>query len=272
LGGRFKAGISGGGSLPARVDLFFNSIGIRLQEAYGLSETSPMVTIRQYKRSRRGTIGQVLPDTEVKILDNRGSPLLPGRNGIIHVKGGQVMKGYYQKPEATAAVLSSDGWFNTGDIGMRTHDNELRITGRAKDTIVLRGGENVEPVPIEHKLRESPYIEQCMVAGQDQKYLAAIIIPRQQAIMDFAEENAIPIVDYELLLQQPEINELIAADIKERVSLKTGFKPFERIFKFKLLPTPFETGKELSGKGELLRHRITALYAREIHQLFKGSV
>ncbi|MDR2730007.1 MAG: long-chain fatty acid--CoA ligase [Treponema sp.] len=268
LGGRFKAGISGGGSLPAKVDIFFNSIGIRLQEAYGLTETSPLISVRQYKHSRRGTIGQPLPGTEVKIADNNGRSLPPGRNGIIYAKGPQVMKGYYQKPEATAAVLSEDGWFNTGDIGMLTHNNELRITGRAKDTIVLRGGENVEPVPIECKLRESQYIQQCMIAGQDQKYLAAIIIPWQQTIMDYAEENTIPIIDYELLLKQPEINELIASEISERINLRNGFKPHERVYKFKLLPKPFETGKELSAKGELLRHRINALYGKEIHRLF----
>jgi len=269
FGGRFKAGISGGGSLPAKVDLFFNSIGIRLQEGYGLTETAPLVSVRQYRRSRRGTIGQVMPNTEARIIDGKGKSLPPGRNGIIFVKGNQVMKGYYQKPEATAAVLSEDGWFNTGDIGMLTHDNELRITGRAKDTIVLRGGENVEPVPIECKLRESPFIQQCMVVGQDQKYLAAIIIPWQQTIMDFAEENSIPIVDYELLLQQPEINAIIASEVADRVSPRTGFKPYERIFKFALQSKPFEQGRELSGKGELLRHHIMAARAKEIHQLFK---
>jgi long-chain acyl-CoA synthetase len=269
FGGRFKAGMSGGGSLPARVDLFFNSIGIRLQEGYGLTETAPLVSVRQHKHSRRGTIGQLLQGTEVRIIDGKGKILPPGRNGIIFVKGNQVMKGYYQKPAVTAAVLSEDGWFNTGDIGMLTHDNELRITGRAKDTIVLRGGENVEPVPIECKLRESPYIQQCMVVGQDQKSLAAVIIPWQQTIMDFAEEHSVPVVDYEMLLQQPEINEIIASEISERVNPKTGFKPYERIYKFVLLPKPFEAGKELSGKGELLRHNITALYAKEIHKLFK---
>jgi long-chain acyl-CoA synthetase len=269
FGGHFKAGISGGGSLPARVDLFFNSLGIRLQEGYGLTETAPLLSVRQYKRSRRGTIGQLLPNTSARIIDGSGKLLPPGRNGIIFVKGGQVMKGYYQKPAVTAAVLSEDGWFNTGDIGMLTYDNELRITGRAKDTIVLRGGENVEPVPIECRLRESPYIQQCIVVGQDQKSLAALIVPWQQTIMDFAEENSIPVVDYELLLQQPEINEIIASDISERINLKTGFKPYERIFKFVLLPKPFEPGKELSGKGELLRHNITALYAKEIYKMFK---
>jgi long-chain acyl-CoA synthetase len=269
FGGRFKAGMSGGGSLPARVDLFFNSLGIRLQEGYGLTETAPLVSVRQYKRTRRGTIGQLLEGTEARIIDGQGKIMPPGRNGIIFIKGSQVMKGYYQKPAVTAAVLSEDGWFNTGDIGMLTHDKELRITGRAKDTIVLRGGENVEPVPIECKLRESPYIQQCMVVGQDQKSLAAVIVPWQQTIMDYAEDNSIPVVDYELLLQQPEINEIIASEISERVSLKAGFKPYERIYKFVLLPKPFEMGKELSGKGELLRHNIAALHAKEIHGLFR---
>ncbi|MDR1318085.1 MAG: AMP-binding protein [Treponema sp.] len=225
FGGRFRAGISGGGSLPARVDLFFNAVGLRLQEAYGLTETAPMISVRRYKKSRRSTIGQALPNTEVRIINSQGRVLPPGHNGLIFVRGGQVMKGYYQKPEATAAVLSAEGWLNTGDIGMLSHDNELRITGRAKDTIVLRGGENVEPVPIEHKLRESQFIEQCMVSGQDQRYLAALIVPVQNAVMAFAEENSIPIVDYELLLQQPEINEIIANEVADLVSPRTGFSP-----------------------------------------------
>jgi long-chain acyl-CoA synthetase len=269
LGGRFRAGISGGGNLPAKVDHFFNAVGIRLQEAYGLTETAPLVTVRRWRASRRGTIGQVLPNTEARVIDGKGRSLPPGRNGLILVRGDQVMKGYYRKPELTAAVLSPEGWFNTGDIGMLSCDNELRITGRAKDTIVLRGGENVEPVPIELKLRESEYIHQCAVVGQDQKYLAALIVPVQNTVMAFAEENSIPIVDYESLLQQPEINEIIASEVADLVNPKTGFKPFERVFKFRLLSKPFETGRELSGKQELLRHRIQALYAREIRDLFK---
>jgi long-chain acyl-CoA synthetase len=269
LGGRFRTGISGGGSLPAKVDHFFNAVGIRLQEGYGLTETAPLLSVRRWRKSRRGTIGQVLLNTEVRIIDGKGRSLPPGRNGVICARGGQVMQGYYRKPDLTATVLSPDGWLNTGDIGMLTYDNELRITGRAKDTIVLRGGENVEPVPIEMKLRESEYIYQCAVVGQDQKYLAALIVPVQNTIMAFAEENSIPIVDYKLLLQQPEINEIIASEVADLVNPKTGFKPFERVFKFKLLAKPFEAGRELSGKQELLRHRVQALYAREILKLFK---
>jgi long-chain acyl-CoA synthetase len=269
LGGRFKAGISGGGTLPGKTDRFFNSAGILLLEGYGLTETSPIVSVRQYKKARRGTVGQILAGTEAKIIDNQGNSLPPGHNGIVCIRGGQVMKGYYRKPEMTAAILSPEGWLNTGDIGMLTRNNELRLTGRAKDTIVLRGGENVEPVPIETRLKESRWIFQCMVVGQDQKYLAALIIPVHDNVMAFAEENNIPIVDYDLLLQQPEINEIIANDVADLVGPKNGFKPFERIYKFRLLSQPFEAGKELSAKQELLRHKITARYAKQIQALFK---
>ncbi|GHV70908.1 long-chain-fatty-acid--CoA ligase [Spirochaetia bacterium] len=270
LGGRFMAGISGGGTLPPKADHFFNAVGIRLQEGYGLTETSPIVAVRQSRKARRGTVGQMFLKTEARIMDGKGKILPPGHNGVVYIRGGQVMKGYYKKPEATAAVLSGDGWLNTGDIGMLTRDNELRLTGRAKDTIVLRGGENVEPVPIENKLKESDFISQCMVVGQDQKYLAALIIPVQESVMAFAEENNIPIVDYDLLLQQPEINEIISTEVADLVGPKTGFKPFERIYKFRLLSAPFKPGEELSGKQELLRHKIAARCHREIQGLFRG--
>ncbi|MDR2019687.1 MAG: AMP-binding protein [Treponema sp.] len=269
LGGRIRAGMSGGGALPDKVDHFFNAVGIQLQEGYGLTETSPIVCARQARKSRRGTIGQLLEGTEAKIIDDRGRALPPGHNGRIYLRGGQVMKGYYKKPEATAQAFSAGGWLDTGDIGMLSRDNELRITGRAKDTIVLRGGENVEPAPIENKLRESPWISNCMVAGQDQKYLAALIVPVQGALMAFAEENNIPIVDYELLLQQPEINEIFANEAAVLVSPRNGFKPFERIYKFRLIPKVFETGTELTAKMELIRTRINARYAKEINALFK---
>jgi long-chain acyl-CoA synthetase len=270
LGGRFRAGLTGGGAIPPRVDHFFNAVGLRLQEAYGLTETAPIVSVRQYRKSRQGTIGQILiPNTEFRIAGKDEQSLPPGHNGILHIRGVQVMKGYYKKLDLTAKVLSEDGWLNTGDIAMSTHDNELRITGRAKDTIVLRSGENVEPVPIENKLKESPRILQCMVVGQDQKHIAALIVPAQDAIMAFAEENNIPIVDWELLLQQPEINEIIASDITVLISEKEGFKTFERIHKFKLLPKPFEPGLDLSPKMEPMRHKINIRYAREIQGLFR---
>ncbi len=268
LGGRFQAGISGGGALPSQVDEFFSAVGVTLLEGYGLTETAPVIAVRKQSKPRPGCVGQIIQDTEVKIVDDDGKTLSSGHKGLIMVRGGQVMKGYLKKPEATARVLSSDGWFNTGDLGMLTHDYEIKITGRAKDTIVLRGGENVEPAPIEEKIRESDYVFQCMVIGQDQKYLAALIVPSQDNIAAFAKENNIAGSDYEGLLTQPEVNELIANEISSLISAQNGFKPFERVFKFHLLPKVFEVGVELSHKQEVMRHKVVELYAKEVRELF----
>lgn len=269
LGGRFRAGISGGGALPSQVDAFFSAVGVTLLEGYGLTETAPVVACRRWTKPRSGCVGQIVLDTEVKIVDDEGRTLPPGSKGLIMVKGGQVMRGYYQKPDLTAAVLSPDGWLNTGDLGMLTRDDEIKITGRAKDTIVLRGGENVEPAPIEEKMRESDWISQCMVVGQDQKYLAALVVPPQEAVMAFAKENNVPVVDYESLLSQPEVVEVVANEIADLVGPHSGFKPFERVFKFKLLAKPFEVGIELSGKQEMMRHKIASIYSAEIAALFE---
>lgn len=269
LGGRFKAGISGGGALPSQVDNFFGAVGIMLLEGYGLTETAPVIAVRRHTKPRPGCVGQLVLDTDVKIVDDEGRSLPPGHKGLVMVRGGQVMKGYYKRPDLSALVLSEDGWLNTGDLGMMTRDGEIKITGRAKDTIVLRGGENVEPAPIEEKMRESEWVAQCMVVGQDQKYLAALVVPNQDAVMTFAKENNVPIVDYELLLQQPEVIELINNDVGDLVSQHNGFKPFERIFKIRLLAKPFELGVELSHKQEIMRHRIVEIYKKEIGELFK---
>lgn len=153
---------------------------------------------------------------------------------------------------------------------MLSYGGELRITGRAKDTIVLRGGENVEPVPIEQRLLESEYIEQAVVLGQDRKYLAALIVPAKETVIAWAEENNVPIVDYETLLQQPEVAELIDSEVNLLVSAANGFKSFERIYRFALLPAAFEQGRELSAKQEVKRHVIAELYRREIHKLFES--
>jgi long-chain acyl-CoA synthetase len=151
---------------------------------------------------------------------------------------------------------------------MLTIHGEIKIVGRVKDTIVLRGGENIEPVPIEQRLCESTYIQQAVVLGQDQKYLAALIVPQQETLIQWAEENEIPFNDYTSLLDQPEVKELIDSEINAFVSMKNGFKPFERIFRFALLPTPFEAGRELSAKQELKRHAINELYKNQIRLLF----
>ena len=269
LGGRFIAGISGGGALPSAVDKFFGALGILILEGYGLTETAPVLGVRPQKKPVLGTVGPILRGTEIKVVSEKGVVLPPGQKGLILVKGPQVMAGYYRRPDLTERVLSPDGWLDTGDLGMLTRRGEIKITGRAKDTIVLRGGENVEPLPIEQKLCESEHIQQAVVLGQDQKFLAALVVLDEESITAWGRENNVPIVDYESLLQQPEVQELIDYEVKELISPKNGFKSFERIFRFALLPKAFEVGRELSAKQEVKRHVIGKLYAKEIAGLFK---
>jgi len=270
LGGKFKAGVSGGGAMPASVDVFFDAIGVQVLEGYGLTETAPVLALRPQRTPVMGTVGPAIAGTELKILDDTGKDVGRGHKGVVYAKGPQVMAGYYKKPEMTAKVLGNDGWLNTGDLGMFTTAGYLKLTGRAKDTIVLLGGENIEPLPIEQRICDSQYIKQAVVLGQDQHFLAALVVPDQDYVTTWAKENNIPIVDYEALLAQPEVKELIDYEINQAVNQKTGFKSFERIFRFELLATPFEVGKELSAKQEVKRHAVAEIYKHKISKLFKN--
>ncbi|MEW5816293.1 MAG: AMP-binding protein [Spirochaetota bacterium] len=270
LGGRFTAGISGGGALPSAVDKFFAAAGILLLEGYGLTETAPVLGVRKQKHPVPGTVGPVFPGMEVKVVDENFNPLKPGHKGLILARGPQVMLGYYKKPEETKKIISEDGWFNTGDLGMLTWNNEIKIMGRAKDTIVLLGGENVEPAPIEEKLVESDYIDQAIVLGQDQKYLAALLVPNLEKIETFAKENNISYLGTDDLIETPEIIEIFSKEVLDLISPKNGFKVFERIFRLKLIAKPFEVGQELSQKQEIKRHVITEMYKKEIKELFRN--
>jgi long-chain acyl-CoA synthetase len=209
-----------------------------------------------------------LPETEIKIVDDAGKLAKPGKKGVIYARGKQVMKGYYKRQDLTDSVIDKDGWINTGDIGIWTHTGEYAIRGRAKDTIVLSGGENIEPVPLEARLRESEYIEQAVVVGQDQKYLAALIIPDTKQLEIYVKEHNIPYMARFDITELPEVQDLLNAEINEMVSTKNGFKSFERINRFSILKSSFKVGQELSAKQEVMRHKINQLYAKEIASLF----
>jgi long-chain acyl-CoA synthetase len=272
LGGRFTAGISGGGALPETVDKFFQAVGILILEGYGLTETAPVLGVRKQSWPVPGTIGRPFPGTEIKIVDQEtGKELQPGEKGLILARGPQVMLGYLKRPEETRKILKEDGWLDTGDLGMKTWTGEIKITGRAKDTIVLLGGENVEPVPIEARIRESEYIDHAVVLGQDQKFLAALIVPNFELLEKHAKENSIPFTDMENLVTLPEIKSVIENEIVQRINPKMGFKGFEMIFRFTILANPFELGKELSGKQDYKRHVINEIYAKEIQGLFEAG-
>ncbi len=270
LGNNFREGVAGGGALPPAVDKFFWAIGVTLVEGYGLTETAPIISVRPLKRPVFGNVGAAIRDLAAKVVDPvTGKDVGKGKKGVLMVKGGTVMKGYYKQPELTAKVIDEDGWFNTGDIAILTVNNEICLKGRIKDTIVQTGGENVEPLPIEMKIQESRFVQTAVVVGQDQRYLAALIVPEQQEIEAFAKEAEIPYKKYEDLLKTPQVNHLIETEISSRVNSKNGFKMFERINTFCLLPKTFEVGVELSAKQEIMRYRINEIYAKEIKNLFK---
>ncbi|MFO8043725.1 MAG: long-chain fatty acid--CoA ligase [Alkalispirochaeta sp.] len=269
LGGRFQAGISGGGALPSQVDRFFSAAGILLLEGYGLTETAPVLGVRAQDHPVPGTVGPVFPGTEIRIVDEQGTPLPPGTQGRVLARGPQVMKGYYKRQDLTDAMIGPEGWLDTGDLGMLTWDNELKITGRAKDTIVLRGGENVEPAPIEEKLRESQYIAQVMVVGQDQKFLAALIVPEFEALEAWARGESILTSERDGLVQEAAVRQLINQEIARLVNAQNGFRSFEQVNRFALLAEDFQIGQELSAKQEIKRHVIAERYQHEIEELFR---
>ncbi|XP_021748986.1 probable acyl-activating enzyme 16, chloroplastic [Chenopodium quinoa] len=194
-----KAGISGGGSLPMYVDKFFEAIGIIVQNGYGLTEASPVVAGRRPAYNVLGSVGHPLKHTEIKVVDaNTNEVLSPGSKGIVKVRGPQVMKGYFKNPSATRQVMDDDGWLTTGDLGWiapshsagrsRLCGGVLVLEGRAKDTIVLSTGENVEPSEIEEAAMRSSLIEQIVVVGQDQRRLGAIIVPNKEEVLHAAKK------------------------------------------------------------------------------------
>lgn len=271
LGGKFQIGMSGGGSLPLKLDKFFNSIGIRLVEGYGLTETAPICCIRNAKRPILGTIGKIMPYCQAKVVHRNGIECKPGEKGVLYIKGPNVMKGYYKQPELTAEVISEGEWFNTGDLVIKTYNGEIIVKGRQKDTIVLRSGENVEPLPIEDKLSESIYISQAVVVGQDENCLGALIIPDLDNISQYAKQQNINFSDKKQLLKDEEIKKLIYKEMERLINTKNGFKPFEKVGKFVFLDKPFEVGVELSPKQGIIRYKINELYKAKISLMYADS-
>jgi long-chain acyl-CoA synthetase len=268
LGGRFRYGVSGAGALPPHVDAFFSAAGVLLLEGYGLTESAPIVSVRPQHHPVPGTIGPALPEIEIKVLDEQGNELPPGEKGVLHIKGPNVMMGYYKKPEVTAQTVSEDGWLNTGDLAILTVKKEIKIIGRVKETIVLLGGENVEPGPIEDTMAESDYIDQSMVVGQDQKFLAALVIPNMENLAHYARENGISYNTEADLLENEDINYLLMEEVNNLVSHKRGFKLFERINRIQILTKPFQPGVEMTHTLKLKRDVISGLYKKEIASLF----
>ena len=269
LGKNFRAGIAGGGAYPSNIDEFFWAIGVKIMEGYGMTETAPVISVRPISNPVFGNVGSPIRGVKARIVDTEdGFVLKRGEFGSIQIKGGTVMRGYYKRPDLTAKVMTVDGWLDTGDLGMMTIHDEIVIKGRKKDTIVLRGGENIEPVPLEQKLNESRYIKQAIVVGQDQKYLGALVLVDEDEIKNYAAEHGIQYDTYENLLKSEDIFKLYDSEINGLINPKNGFKMFERINKFSLITKNFEIGVELSAKQEIMRYRLAEIYKEQIRTIF----
>lgn len=270
LGTNFRAGVAGGGALPPVVDKFFWAVGVKLVEGYGLTETAPIISVRPIDRPVLGNVGSAVRGVSSRVVDPlTRKPLKRGKKGVLEIKGGTVMKGYYKQPELTAKAIDENGWFDTGDLARLTANNEIVLRGRMKDTIVQTGGENIEPLPIEMKMQESRFIQTAVVLGQDQRYLAALVVPEKSEIETFCKESNLPYRKYSDMIKSAEVLNLIETEVATRVNSKNGFKMYERINKIALLEKPFEVGVELSAKQEIMRFRINEIYSGEIKKLFK---
>jgi long-chain acyl-CoA synthetase len=275
-GGSLKATISGGGALPSEIDRFFNYIGIPVLEGYGMTETSPVVSVRTEQQPIPGTVGPLVSQTEVRIVDpESGQQLYPdetrpdrgrGLRGEIQVKGPQVMKGYYKQPKLTARTIE-DGWMKTGDLGMITFNDCLKIMGRSKSTIVLLSGENLEPAPIEMRLTQSRYIDQCMLVGQDRKNVSALIVPDPEEF----RRDGFDTERLEVLCRNAGVKTIIEKEIKTLISVNAGFKPYELIRAFRLLPEPFKKGEELTSLFKIRRHVVQEKYAGLIEEMYDNT-
>jgi long-chain acyl-CoA synthetase len=202
LGSRFRFAFSGAAPLSRDLAEFFLGAGVMIYEGYGLTETSPVIAVNGPGRWRLGTVGRPIPDVEVRIADD----------GEILSRGPHIMKGYYNKPEATAEAIDGEGWFHTGDIGHLDEDGYLVITDRKKDLIVLTGGKKAAPQPIENELKKSPFIELPIVLGDRHKFLAAVIVPNFDRLREHVA-SANWDVDWDRLDADPRVRALIQREI-----------------------------------------------------------
>ncbi|MDZ7962064.1 MAG: long-chain fatty acid--CoA ligase [Aulosira sp. DedQUE10] len=279
-GGQIKQVISGGGALPKHIDTFFEIIGVEILQGYGLTETSPVTHVRRPWHNVRGSSGQTLPATETKIVDpETRKPLPVMERGLVLLKGPQIMQGYYQNPEATAKAIDAEGWFDSGDLGWLTPQNDLVLTGRAKDTIVLTNGENIEPQPIEDACLRSPYIDQIMLVGQDQRSIGALIVPNLEALVKWAEtqnislstpdENVTISPSQKIDLESKIIQELFRKELNREVQNRPGYRADDRIGSFKLIPEPFSIENGLMTQTlKIRRHVVIERYHDIINAMF----
>jgi long-chain acyl-CoA synthetase len=256
LGGRLREFISGGAPLARELTEFYWSVGITVLQGYGLTETSPVITVSRVEANRVGTVGRVIPNAEVRIA----------ADGEILTRGPHVMKGYYLRPEETAATISPDGWLATGDIGNLDADGYLTITDRKKELIKTAGGKYVAPQPIENALKMSPYIQGACIVGDRRKFIVALLVPNFARVKDAAAAQGRQFASQPELARDAWVRELVGREV-ERINSHVA--QYETIKRFALLDQDFsfENG-ELTYTMKLKRRIIEQRYATAIEHLY----
>ncbi|HKJ32291.1 MAG TPA: AMP-dependent synthetase/ligase [Balneolales bacterium] len=276
-GGRIKFFVSGGAALSPDIGTFFMAAGLRIIEGYGLTETSPVIAANHLGKERIGTVGYVIPGVTIgiqRLEDSKIIAELSGEDypselssveGEILCKGPNVMKGYWNKPEATAEVIDSEGWFHTGDIG-RFNEGYLQITDRLKHMIVNAGGKNIYPGPIEDLLKTSMYIEQAVVVGEKKNFMSALIVPDFDRLKEIAAQRNITYKDTGDLIKNDEIKNIFDRELK---SFSKKLASHERIRRYRLLNTEFsvESG-ELTPTLKVKRRVIESKYKDLINSIY----
>jgi long-chain acyl-CoA synthetase len=259
VGGQIVAIVSGGAALNPRLERIFYCAGLNLLQGYGLTETCVVVSVNRFERDRRmfGTVGLPVENSEVKIAEEDGEILF---------RGPSLMLGYYKNADATAEAIDKDGWFHTGDIGTLVDGKFLKITDRKKEIFKNSSGKYISPVAIENRLKECKYIEQCMVIGEGQKYVSAIIVPEFSVFKGYCQANQIEWKDREQMLHHDALKKIINDHIKK---VNVQLAPFEQIKRAQFINAEWgvETG-EITPKLSLRRKTIYEKNKEVIAKIF----
>ncbi len=261
LGGNVKAIVTGAAACQVRLLKVFTAAKITIMEGYGLTETSPVISVNHFDASGRrfGTVGKVIKNVEVKLAED----------GEICCKGSNVMMGYYKRPDLTAECIDKDGWFHTGDIGVWVEGQFLKITDRKKEIFKTSGGKYVAPQPIENKMKESPFIEQMIVVGPERKFTAALIVPAFANLKTWCEKNDIPSATNEQMVHHPRVLEHYKSIIEK---YNPQFNPVEQVKKFELLNAEWTiNGGELTPTLKLKRKVIMEKYADAVERIYASD-
>ena len=258
LGGNVRAIVTGAAACQVRLLRVFTAAKLVVMEGYGLTETSPVISVNRYEAFGRrfGTVGNVIRNVEVKLAED----------GEICCKGSNVMMGYYKRPDLTAECIDSEGWFHTGDIGVWVEGNFLKITDRKKEIFKTSGGKYVAPQPIENKMKESVFIEQMMVVGAERKFTAALIVPTMGNLLSWSRKNKIVFASPEEILDHPKVIEHYKSIVEK---YNQHFNPVEQVKKFELINAEWTiNGGELTPTLKLKRKVIMEKYADAIEKIY----